>query len=281
MITFDKKKKTFIADNTKRGVIAQGGVSLVVLFAVILVLASNFSFASKRDASESVNKRILENNASCASELNYHFTGMTNAGQAAAAMICEEEEDLAEWMKYAKLIKGSIPTPYMVVIVDMNGQGVSSEGTKVNLQGMNYYMDTRTQKYIMTENDGILNKSAFISIIPFYREREEIGMIYMYQTTDELDKLLPVNDFDGNSSYAIIDGKGKILTTVGKETCFLEGYDLFSNLEKSVMSDLTLENINKWMNKQAEFICTAQKDGESKSLAFTPMVLATGIWLRY
>lgn len=102
-----------------------------MLFAVILVLASNFSLASKRDASESVNKRILENNASCASELNYHFTGMTYAGQAAAAMICEEEEDLAEWMKYAKLIKGSIPTPYMVVIVDMNGRVFQAKEPKL------------------------------------------------------------------------------------------------------------------------------------------------------
>lgn len=277
MITFERKKRTNKADNVKNGILAQGGIFLAILIVSILILVSNFSVSSRDNAKNSVNQRLIDKTAAYAAKLDYDLMGMTYAGQSAAALISAQKDvDFSVWRNQAKLIKGSIPTPYLVAIVDMEGKGVTSENTTVNLSKMDYFVAAQTQKYVFTEDDGIMNKKAFISVVPIYKGRDACGMIYMYTATKEIETVLPINDFDGNPSFAVMDSAGNILAAAGRDTVFTKGSNLKACLEKSVLSDLSIEKIERRIEKYTKFAFAAQNGTENKTIVISPMEI--GEW---
>ena len=147
MITFERKRR-YSKDTTDRNAIVQGGVPLLILIFTLIVLISNFSITSQSDAKLNVNDIMIDKATTYAARLSYDLTGMTYAGQSAASLMASEETtNMDEWKKHAASIKGSIPAPYLVAVVQMDGKGASSEHSRVNLSNTDYFIQTQTQKY--------------------------------------------------------------------------------------------------------------------------------------
>lgn len=244
----------------------------MLLFVIILILISNFSFVSQKKATRNVNQQIVDDATDYAAKLNYNLTGLTYVGQSAAALL--SAEDGMEHLNlafYAKLIKGSIPTPYLVAIVDMDGKGAYSDGKAVDLSSMNYFVTTQTQKYMVVENDGLLNRKAFVSIVPIYKGRDAVGMIYLYSSIEEIQKALPYNEYDGNPSFAVMDSQGSILTRKGTKSYYTGGGNFISKLEDSTLNNITPEIIVGKLRSQSSFTFSTQHGNENKTIAIAPL----------
>ena len=272
MSAFGGKGKQNTKDNMRCSILIQCGIPIIIFFTVILVLVRNFSIISKNSAKESIYNRLINKSNEYATILNHRLTEMTYAGQSAAAIIGNEENiDYKKWNTYAVLIKKSVDSPYLVAIVDMNGKGVSSNSEKIDLSREEYFTETFTQKYIITKDDGILNKAAFISVIPINKERDTIGMLYVYTSISDFENMLPINGFDGSPAFALIDSKGKILKTAGVDTYFTQGENLIEHVKSAMLKDLEISKICARLERQSEFAFSTQMKNESKTIVMVPV----------
>ena len=271
MVAFLQKRKQNTKDNVKQSIIVQWAVPVMALFVVVVVLVSNFSVISKNSAKESISKKLINESCVYASNINHTLTAMTYAGQSAAALIGNEDIDSTQWQEYARTLKASIPSPYLIAIVGMDGVGATSASATVNISKEDYFSTTRTQKYVITKDDGILNKDAFISVIPINEERNTIGMIYMYTLMSDMEKLLPTKENDGYPSFALIDGKGNILSNAGLNSYYIEGTNFIDNLRTSTIYDMSFAKVNMRMTKQVKFTFSTEKGSEYKTIVSVPV----------
>lgn len=273
-----QKRKLSIKNKEKNNIIAQWGIPLVLLLVVVIVLVSNFSIISRTSAKETISTKMIEDCESYASTINNSLTCMTYAGQSAAAFIGENEKrDTATWVQYASLLKQSIPSPYLVAVVDMKGKGVNSENLSIDLSQQSYYIETCVQKYIYTEDDGFMGNKAFISVIPIYRERTVIGMIYMYASAESILENVSLKEYDGYTAYALIDETGRLMVTDGSESYFTSGSNFIDNLRTASCTDMSFSKATMYLGKLNKFTFMVKKGDESKTIVAVPVKI--GEWI--
>lgn len=272
-----RKKKLNNRDTSKRNVIIQWGVLIGILFVVIIVLLWHFSMTSKEAAKQTVHGDLMADSVACADDINAMVSSITSAGQAIAAVIGDENiTEQSTWLRYSQLLSSSIPTPCAIAIVDMDGNGVSNVTPQVDLSQKDYFVQTRTQKYLITENDGILGNKAYVSVVPIKYKGECIGMIYMCIPASELAPIFPVYGFDGKASFAIVSKNGEILSRFGAESYFTTGSSLMNNLRSSELIDITFAKLSMRLENQVNFSFSAKKNGEEK--AFISVPVGIGDW---
>ena len=71
---------------------------------------------------------------------------------------------------------------YLVVMCDITGEGVTHEGTLVNIGSADYFLDAvgATQKYTYSSDDGVTGKSCIISAVPIHKGNLVVGFLYSY-----------------------------------------------------------------------------------------------------
>lgn len=268
----NKKKKGARSGRANQGIVAQWAFPVVLLFVVILFLISDFTTNSKKMAKDTVNRELVDDNTSYAEKLAYSLTGMTYAGEAAAAIMGEENLPYPDrWKRYAHLIKVSIPEPYLVAVVDMKGNGATSDGNYINLKHKEYFTNAETQEYFFVENDMMKDRKAMVSIVPIYHNREQIGMIYLFASVNKIDETLPISSYDGNPGFAVIDSEGKILHTAGQKSFVNQGSNMVNNLESCVLTDLTLPKIQLRLKKHTKMVFTAENESDNKTVIIVPL----------
>lgn len=267
-----RKKKRNMRDKEKDTIIAQWGLPLVILFAVIIILISNFSVTSKNAAKETIDRKLITDCEAYTNTLSNTLSCMTYAGQATAAIIGNDDNrDTDTWAQYAKLLQESIPTPYLVAIVNLRGKGVNNVGTSVDLSEQVYYMQTGVQKYIFVENDGISDHKAFVSIIPIFKDKTVIGMIYMYASAQTILDQVPLKEYDGFTAYGVIDGTGKLMVTSGSSSYYTQGDNFIDNLRTATIQNMKFSKVAMRLGKLVRFTFMTQKNDESKTIISVPV----------
>lgn len=276
-----QQKKEYIkytSDDAKRNIYVQWGAPIALLFVIVVIFVSNFLIISKNTANKNMNQTLIHNAEAAADEINNLINQITYAGQAAAAIIGNDNKvDYAEWKKDAERINRSMPMPYLVAIVEMNGQGVVSDAiSKIDLSNQPYFESTLTHKYKIVENDGILQKPAFVSISPIYSGREAIGMIYIYVSMKDIQKLMEYKSYDNSVSFALLDGSYDIMYRTGKDSYFTEDDDFIKSVRNSKLVDFTMDKIFLRLDQKIKFSFQAEMGDEHVTIISVPVKL--GQW---
>ena len=128
---------------------------------------------------------------------------IASASTVAAIMGNEENCTPKDIITYAKELSRTQEDCYMVIIADNQGDGFSSEGEKIDISDRDYFTVSRSQRYCMTQDDGVFNRKAYVFAVPYYQHNISVGNIYLFISEDKLTELLPLYVYDMKSSYAI------------------------------------------------------------------------------
>ncbi len=273
MSAFLRKGKQNTKDSARRSLLMLLGIPIVIFFIVILILVSRFSVISKKSAKDDIYNDLITRMDRSTTEINYRLTGSAYIGHTAASVIgAQGEVDYKGWYTYAKQIQRGVGQPYLVALVDMKGKGVTSESETIDLSSQEYFAETHALRYVLAKDDGILNKAAIISVIPINNGRNDIGMIYIFNSLKDYERLLPLGEFDGHPSFAVINSNSDILLTTGEETRLIQGDSFIKNMETVVFHDsIDVSKVKAKVMKQARFAFSAQMGSENKTIVVVPI----------
>ena len=257
-----------------RGMIAQWGITAVILFVVVLIMVSKFSVSSEENAKTATYNQFMTEASTYALRLHNNLNGVMSAGKGLVAAIEAEgqsvysgdslnEEKLSE---YASYLVSRLSSVYLVAITDRDGTGITSNGTSVNLSQRDYYYNGALENYTYTSSDGITERSAFVIAVPYHIDGEIAGNVYLFTDPDEIMGFLPKNNYGGGVSFAIIAVDGSIVTRTGNNSFFTSNENLFDNLNTATISDMSLSSAKLKIEKGEGTAFAVKKDEEARTI---------------
>ena len=272
-VSTNKKQTNHIKDDhIHRNAFAQWGIPVILLLIVLIVMVTNFCVISRNEANASINNRLVMEAGTYAAGIERRLSITTSAANAIAAIMADKDKcttsDIA-W--YAKKLQNSQVNTYMVVIADNEGKGYSSEGEQVNIYNEDYFAVSRSVRYCITNDDGILNERAYVIAVPYYQENISKGAIYLFISADKIANMLPNGGYDLHTAFAICDSKGKLLGSSGEKTAFTANDQFIENLERASLDDMPISRIHTRLGKQVEFAFEAELNEETKTIICVPI----------
>ncbi len=264
---------TFRDEHIHRNTFAQWGIPVILLLVVLVVMISNFCVISRNEANMSINSRLAKEAGTFAAGIERRLAITTSAANTIAELMADEKEENVEaniaW--YAKALQNSQTNTYMVIIADNEGKGYSSEGKAVDIFEEDYFAVSRSIRYCITDDDGIMNKRAYVVAVPYYRDNISKGAIYLFISADKIASMLPYGGYDLHSSFVLCDSKGKLLGVSGEKTSFTAGGKFIENLQRATLVDMPVSRVIMRLGKQVEFAFSAKLDAEDKLIICVPV----------
>lgn len=253
-------------DKQTRSAIVQWMIPTIVLLVAIIAMFIDFYITSSESAQAQVEKNFTGTAESYASMISERLTSIQKSGKVVAAIMGQHTKRELGIAEESVEALSSQTDAYMVIMADMDGQGINQEKEWISLVDMEYYeriKDGREQMLYLAD-DGIMDKSAVLCVSPIYKEsgssKVPAGMILMYYSIEEFDSLFKNGEFDGNVFYCLMDGEGTIMKHV-------EGYGVTLNSQNlwDAVKDNTTKNI---MRRRMENRNTGVSDGEDGGIAY-------------
>lgn len=272
MELFKKDQTNDTTEETRKKVILQWAIPIVILVAVLIVIVSNFFVISRNDAKDTIYDRLIAHSANAAAKVDGVIDSAT-AAATAVARVMEDPQTISSTniMWYARELKISQPNCYLVIIADNEGNGFTSNGTQVNIADLDYFSISRSVRYYKTENDGVTGSAAYICEVPYYKDNISLGNIYMFLAPTLIQELLPIYDYDMKASFGICDSKGSLIGSFGGDTVFFEEGQYIENLRSAKLVDMSFARITTRLGKQVDFAFATEKDGEEKTIISVPL----------
>ena len=267
-----KKVSNEKTEASRKQMLLQYGLPVVLFIIVLVIIITNYFAISKNDANETVEDRlILQCTGNSDSIENIMSAAITSANTVAAVMEAEEDCTSKDIITYAKQLNKTQTACYMVIIADNQGDGFTSGGEKINISDKDYFRRSVNQLCFMTQDDGVFKRKAFVLLVPFYQNNIGSGNIYMFISEDTVKKLLPTYDFDMKAAYAICDSKGNLLASYGQQTKLFENDQYIENLRGALLNDMSFARITTRMSKHVKFVYSVRIEEEEKTVVNIPL----------
>ena len=276
MIVLDKENywENSIKEDMRKSSMRQWGTAVFILLVVISVMVLNFSAVSRDNALKAIRNELIMECDIYASGIA-HELELTYSAANAVAGIMEDEtqrtyEDIA-W--YARRLEQTQENIYMAIIADNEGKGCTSKGEPVDISKMDYFVVSRNANYLITEDDGVMHKRAYIMTVPYYDNDISAGTIYMFISAERMEGFVPEDAYDGEASFALVDIKGKLLAFAGEQTVFLKDGDLINNLKKAdfLEKGKDSEDVLRRLGSMSRFTFDVAYNEEEKTFVSVPL----------
>ena len=267
-------KNNSIQDENHRTGMMRWGMAFGILIFVIAVMVAYFTFVSRKEAYKSIESALILQSDIYARDMAHRLKlACSAAGSVAGIMSAEERYSNDDVAWYAKNLKETQDTVYMVVITDNSGVGFTDEGLRVDISDMDYFVVSRNPGYFITKDDGIVHNRAYVMTIPYYQDDISEGTIYMFVSAETMAELVPTDGYDLRASFALCDIKGNILARAGKETAFLENDQFIDTLQSADFEDdeLSSSRILTRFGNMSKFAFGASYKGEQKTFVSVPL----------
>lgn len=272
MELFKKDLTNETIEESRKKIILQWAIPVIILIVVLIVIVSNFFVISKNDAKDTIYDRLIMQSENAAADIGRVVDSATSAAMALGRI--KEDVQAAgnmHTMWYARELKISQPNCYLVVIADNEGNGHTSNGTQVDISELNYFSISRHQQYYKTADDGVTGSEAYVFAVPYYKNDISKGNIYMFIAPKLLEEILPLYDYDLKASFGICDSKGTLLGTFGEETAIFEDGKYIENLRSAKLVDMSFARITTRLGKQVDFAFAVEYKGEEKTVVSVPL----------
>ena len=269
----DKQNNSIQDEDQKTGVM-RWGIAFGILIFVIAVMVTNFTVVSRKEAYQSIERDLILQSDIYARDIAYRLKLAYSAASSVAGIMADEDKysnDDVVW--YARNLKNTQDTVYMVVIADNDGVGFTDEGQSVDISDMDYFVVSRNSGYFITEDDGIVHNRAYVMTVPYYQDGISEGTIYMFISAEKMAELVPTDGYDLRASFALCDIKGNLLARIGRETAFFENDQFVECLRNADFTDdkLSASGILTRFGNMSKFTFEAAYKGEEKTFVSVPL----------
>lgn len=259
------KEKT---EHKKRQFLIQYGIPIVLLVAIFIVIIGNFFVISKNDAKENVHEKLIMQTADLANTLETYMQVLMASSSAVAGIMGDQSKCTSrDIVWYAEELNKAQPNCYMVIIADNEGVGYASDGVKVDISEMDYFSVSRSRRVCVTEDDGVLNQSAYVFATPYYQKNISKGSIYTFINQQSIAEFMPSKEY----SYAICDSKGNLLSSFGNETKLTANGEYLVNVKKAKLIDTNYNRVSMRLGKQSKYVYSVEIEDEEKTVTSVPL----------
>lgn len=266
----EKKKKTRKKLNT-RILLMQWSIPVLIFLVVFSVMMNNYWNICKKEAEDAVYTELIAESTRQAYEIQGLFNQAKAAATAVAAVISSEECTDEDFERLAKVLNQVQDSTYLVAIATNAGRAHVSNGMLSDISANEYFTVSRSVRYYIAEDDGLLHEPAYIIAVPYYRKDICEGSIYMYIAKEKVEALMPATQYDGASSFVICSSKGHLLDQVGEETIFSEMNQYLENYRSARLDEITYARITMRLGKGTPFAFSADRKGEYKTIISVPL----------
>ncbi|MBQ0027644.1 MAG: GGDEF domain-containing protein [Lachnospiraceae bacterium] len=263
-----KKKK----NNLNKGIVAQWGVTAVILFVVVMIMVSKFSVSNKETATANTYKTLTTESSLNAVKVGTKLINLIRAGEGAVSEI-ETDSDFGDAEKRACAVNLSskIKDVYLVLVADKEGKAITSIGTEVDISKRDYFYNGSVNQLCYTPNDGIMQRSGYVAIIPYHQLGVIAGNIYLFADSSEIHSSLSRDDYGGGVAFALMTANGDIISRTGNNSYFTSEGNLFTNLSTATLSELSLSQVKLRAEKKNKMAFVANKGDETRTVCIAPI----------
>lgn len=269
-----EEKRISLEDGEKNGfsgMVIQWAILSAILLVVIIVMMARSYYASMASAKNSVEKQMLSRDKIYVGVAGMELEHFVDAGEPICALL----QNAGEWetdrlIEILRAICQDTNHIYKVVLADIDGSGITSEGEHVNLSRFSYFTETPGKKYFYAPDDGMTGRAAFVATLPV-TDRGNIlkGNLYLYYPAEELGLIFDTDEYDADSFYTLIDKEGRVLTAAGSESTFLADGNLDTVLQEAEFKEDDYDKVRSKMNIGSPGVVKVEYQGESRHLVYT------------
>lgn len=262
-----------MSNKKTKAAIFQWLIPSAIFLCIVIIMMVNFSITSKQEAVASIEEDFVISTSIYAEKLKNKIDIMTKTAMPSADMVSKHRNELEDLEMSIVQTLAENSEAYMVLLVDTQGKGVTSEGRNVNIKEEVWYsqLDQSKQHYYYTPNDTICGQNAVVSVIPISDTDGYIGSIVMYYEIDNFKTLVKQVEYDNDNCYVIMDKNGDIMLRHGKASAFLEGDNLFETLKTADIYESTIEKTKLKVGNRLEGNLSASIGEEYKHFTYVPI----------
>lgn len=232
------------------------------VFGIILVfLFAGFSANIKEETSDNYHSSMVLATERYAANITASVNKTDSLGRTVAEIITRE--DMAD-----KSVSGCLNTivnnsdAYMAVLTDMNGNGMTQVGDKIDLSKQDYFgtvSNSAEMGYIFVPDDGIRHLPAFILSTPVSRNGQaNLLLTFFSMDGGTLRNLVtPESEYNTKAYSALVDRFGTVLTSTLKNSESITGKNLWTDV---------LTQTNQTIIRRAENRVKAEASGSFDSV---------------
>ncbi|MDR0964855.1 MAG: diguanylate cyclase, partial [Clostridium sp.] len=261
----------------ERTVTIQWILPLIILVIAIFVMLLNFSSSSKKEASDSVENRLITIAQRYAAQIENSFLRATSVQEAAAFVLSHISYDSNEAME--AIINGMVDDDgyYLAAYADPEGNAYLSGDINLNLGQTDYFskLSMEEPSYLYVDGDGITGIPAIICSYPIV-EGDYTGFLLTFYDPSVIE--VSNTEFDAKSFYVLVDEAGRVAGTYGRnhESTLINHDDFWNSFEENLVGSTSLSSIKLRLKNASSGTFQVSNDQESRYIVYVPVKL--GVW---
>lgn len=259
-------------DKQVRTATAQWLIPTIMLLIAMIAMFIDFYTTSSEAAQEQVEKGFIFMAEGYASQMAEKLTAMQQSGKTAAAIMGKHSKRELGLAEEAVEALAAETAAYMVIMSDLEGNGINQDGEWISVLGTDYYGDIQggNEKFLYLEDDGFSGRSAFLVVLSIDKwnvPEETKGMILMYYPIEEFRTMVKNGELGGNAFFIITDISGRIMEKSNGLYTSFEG----DNLWKGVSDDNAVKRAKVRMQNRNNGIINIVDNREEYKLVYVPV----------
>lgn len=257
-------------DEQTRSTIVQWLLPTALLLAAIVGMFIDFFVTSSELAQTQVEKNFTIVMEGYASVLNEQLVTVQKSGETVAEIMkyhSTKELGLAEEAVGALY---SQTDAYMVIMSNLEGEGVNQEKEWISLAGTGYYEQIKTgeEKTLYLENDELSGKKAILSVVPIQAgdTEEKTGMLLLYYPIEEFESFIKEEKYEGKAFYCVANAAGDILVSADSFSTVFNGQNIWSAIDNS----RDAERLRAKVKNGNSGIASAEDGGVQYTMVYVP-----------
>ncbi len=247
------------------------GLLALGMFLVVIAILIDIGYLSTKRSKTAVEEKLSGEISAYAAKVGLGIENIVHEATGAAAIIGSESlTDEESMIRCAKAIVERSSTVYLAVVTDADGKGYSSEGGEVDLSTKDYFVPGVSMRYAYTDDEGILNKPAFVGAVSFETEGATVGYVYLFEDVNGVYRYLPSKSYGTSLAFAIVAANGDIISREGYDSRFNTGTNMFDQLEGSTITGLTLPQLRAKVDKLSKVYFQAGYGSERRTVVMAP-----------
>ena len=271
----NKKKQKKQKININRRVYYKACLYGGVLIVTLVIIISKFIYSTEMSAQVNVENALSIQTEVLANKMGRELMRIPGVGEGATVIVSNIDSlSDVQRISFANKLTRANSHIFKAAITDNEGKGFDSDGMAVDYSKADFYVNSKSEEFSFTENSPIIGRSAYVCSVPCKYEEGKIGNIYLFIEQDIFDEYYDETIYSGDTSYAIIDSNGHIVSSSKGDSVFTAGSNIYSNLSAGSLPTLSLAQIKIRVVKGEKMAFKAISNEENRTIAIAPFGIA-------
>ena len=271
----NKKKQKKQKININRRVYYKACLYGGVLIVTLVIIISKFIYSTEMSAQVNVENALSIQTEVLANKMGRELMRIPGVGEGATVIVSNIDSlSDSQRISFATKLTRANSHIFKAAITDNEGKGFDSDGVAVDYSKADFYVNSKSEEFSFTENSPIIGRSAYVCSVPCKYEEGKIGNIYLFIEQDIFDEYYDETIYSGDTSYAIIDSNGHIVSSSKGDSVFTAGSNIYSNLSAGSLPTLSLAQIKIRVVKGEKMAFKAISNEENRTIAIAPFGIA-------